>query len=64
MAMLKVQATRTLERTARDTMHLLGGAAYTGSSRIERAYREARIFELGGGTEKILDVLAARKLRF
>ncbi len=27
IAMLKVQATRTLERTARDAMHLLGGAA-------------------------------------
>lgn len=63
IAMLKVQATRTLERTARDAMHLLGGAAWTGSSRIERAYREARIFALGGGTEEILDDLVARQLR-
>jgi acyl-CoA dehydrogenase len=64
IAMLKVQATRTLERCAREAMHLLGGAAYTGGSRIERAYREARIFALGGGTEEILDDLAGRQLRF
>ncbi len=64
IAMLKVHATRTLERTARDAMHLLGGAAWTGGSRIERAYREARIFALGGGTEEILDDLAARQLKF
>ena len=64
IAMLKVQATRTLERTARDSMHLLGGAAFTGGSRIERAYREARIFALGGGTEEILDDLAARQMKF
>ena len=63
IAMLKVQATRTLERTARDAMHLLGGAAWSGHSRIERAYREARIFALGGGTEEILDDLVARQLR-
>lgn len=64
IAMLKVQATRTLERTARDAMHLLGGAAFTGGSRIERAYREARIFALGGGTEEILDDLAGRQMKF
>ncbi len=64
IAMLKVQATRTLERSSRDSMHLLGGAAWTGGSRIERAYREARIFALGGGTEEILDDLTARQLKF
>ncbi len=64
IAMLKVQATRTLERCARDAMHLLGGAAYAGGSRVERVYREARIFALGGGTEEILDDLAGRQLRF
>jgi acyl-CoA dehydrogenase len=64
IAMLKVQATRTLERCARDSMHLLGSRAYTGASRIERIYREARIFALGGGTEEVLSDLAARQLGF
>jgi acyl-CoA dehydrogenase len=62
IAMLKVQATRTIERCARDAMHVLGGQAYTGATRVERIYREARIFALGGGTEEILDDLAARQL--
>ena len=64
IAMLKVQATRTLERCARDAMHLLGQHAYAGVSRIERIHREARIFALGGGTEEILSDLAARQLGF
>ncbi|HEX5650946.1 MAG TPA: acyl-CoA dehydrogenase family protein [Steroidobacteraceae bacterium] len=62
IAMLKVQATRTLERCARESMHVLGGRAYSGPTRLERIYREARIFALGGGTEEILDDLAARQL--
>jgi len=64
IAMLKVEATRTLERCAREAMHVLGGHAYDGSTRVERIYREARIFALGGGTEEILDDLAARQLGF
>jgi acyl-CoA dehydrogenase len=64
IAMLKVQSTRTLERCARDAMHLLGSRAYTGASRVERIHREARIFALGGGTEEVLSDLAARQLGF
>lgn len=64
IALLKVQATRTLERCARDAMHVLGGQAYAGSTRVERIYREARIFAVGGGTEEILNDLAARQLGF
>jgi acyl-CoA dehydrogenase len=64
IALLKVQATRTLERCARDAMHVLGGQAYAGSTRVERIYREARIFAIGGGTEEILNDLAARQLGF
>ena len=62
IAMLKVQTTRTLERCAREAMHVLGGHAYAGTTRVERIYREARIFAIGGGTEEILDDLAARQL--
>ncbi len=64
IAMLKITATRTLERCARDAMHLLAGHAYTGASRIERIYREARIFAIGGGTEEILADLTGRQLGF
>jgi acyl-CoA dehydrogenase len=62
IAMLKVQATRTLERVSREAMHVLGQHAYDGANRAERIYREARIFAIGGGTEEILNDLAARQL--
>jgi Acyl-CoA dehydrogenases len=62
IAMLKVQATRTLERVAREAMHVLGQHGYDGTNRVERIYREARIFAIGGGTEEILNDLAARQL--
>jgi acyl-CoA dehydrogenase len=64
IAMLKVQATRTLELCARDAMHVLAGEAYAGTTRVERIYREAGIFAIGGGTEEILNDLAARQLGF
>jgi acyl-CoA dehydrogenase len=64
LALLKVQATTTLEHCARETLQVLGGRAYTGANRIERIYREARIFALGGGSEEILRDLAARQMGF
>lgn len=64
LSMLKIQATRTLENCAREAMQILGGEAYRGNSRVQRIQREGRIFSLGGGTEEILDDLAARQLGF
>ena len=64
IAMLKVEATRTLERCARDAMHLLGQRAWSGASRVERIYKEARIFAIGGGTEEVLGDQAAKQLGF
>jgi len=64
LSMLKIQATRTLEQCARDAMQILGGEAYRGNQRVQRIQREARIFSLGGGTEEILNDLAAKQLGF
>jgi acyl-CoA dehydrogenase len=64
IAMLKVEATRILERCARDAMHLLGQRAWSGPSRVERIYKEARIFAIGGGTEEVLGDQAAKQLGF
>ena len=64
LSMLKIQATRTLEHCAREAMQILGGEAYRGNTRVQRIHREARTFSLGGGTEEILDDLAARQLGF
>lgn len=64
LALLKVQATNTLEHCARESLQVLGGRAYTGDNRVERIYREARIFVIGGGSEEILRDLAAKQLGF
>tara|TARA_R110002167_G_scaffold139018_2_gene326428 strand:- start:4104 stop:5291 length:1188 start_codon:yes stop_codon:yes gene_type:complete len=64
LALLKVQATTTLEHCARESLQVLGGRAYTGGNRVERIYREARIFVIGGGSEEILRDLAARQMGF
>jgi len=64
LGLLKIQATTTLETIARETLHTLGGTAYQGAARLERIYREARIFAVGGGTEEVLRDLAARQLKF
>lgn len=64
LALMKIQATATLEHCARESLQVLGGAAYTGDNRVERIYREARLFVIGGGSEEILRDLAARQLGF
>ena len=64
LCMLKIQATNTLENCAREALHALGGSAYAGTARLERIYRESRIFAVGGGTEEVLRDLAARQLKF
>ena len=62
LALLKITATRTLELCAREAMQMLAGGAYATGSRVERAYREARILALAGGTEEILAGIAAKWL--
>lgn len=64
LALLKIQATTTLEHCARESLQVLGGRAYTGGNRVERIYREARIFVIGGGSEEILRDLAAKQMGF
>ncbi len=62
LALLKVQATLTLEFCAREAMQILGGAGYMRGGRVERIYREVRVNAIGGGSEEIMRDLAARQL--
>jgi acyl-CoA dehydrogenase len=64
LAMLKVQATQTMEFCAREAMQIFGGAGYIRGHKIERIYREVRVNAIGGGSEEILRDLAARQLNF
>ena len=62
IALLKVQATQTMEFCAREASQILGGASYIRGQRIERIYREVRVNAIGGGSEEIMRDLAARQL--
>ena len=61
IALLKVQASETMEYCAREAMQILGGIGYMRSSRVERIYREVRVNAIGGGSEEIMRDLAARQ---
>jgi len=62
LALLKVQATQTMEFCAREAMQILGGSGYMRGGRVERIYREVRVNAIGGGSEEIMRDLAARQL--
>ncbi len=59
LAMLKVQASETMEFCAREASQILGGASYIRGSKVERIYREVRVNAIGGGSEEIMRDLAA-----
>lgn len=61
IAMLKVQASETMEYCAREAMQILGGIGYMRGSRVERIYREVRVNAIGGGSEEIMRDLASRQ---
>lgn len=61
VALLKVQASETLEFCAREACQILGGASYFRGNRVERIYREVRVNAIGGGSEEIMRDLAARQ---
>ena len=63
-ALLKVQATRTMEFCAREACQILGGASFMRGCRIERIYREVRVMAIGGGSEEIMFDLASRQYGF
>ncbi|MCB1842613.1 MAG: acyl-CoA dehydrogenase family protein [Halioglobus sp.] len=61
IALLKVQASETMEFCAREAMQILGGMGYMRGSRVERIYREVRVNAIGGGSEEIMRDLASRQ---
>lgn len=67
VALLKVQATRTLEHCAREALQVFGGAGYTRTGqgeKVERIYREVRAYAIPGGSEEIMLNLATGQFGF
>ncbi|MFT5573725.1 MAG: acyl-CoA dehydrogenase [Cryomorphaceae bacterium] len=63
LALLKVQASETMEFCARESSQILGGASYLRGSKVERIYREVRVNAIGGGSEEIMRDLAASQYK-
>ena len=61
LALLKVQASETLEFCAREASQILGGACYLRGGKVERIYREVRVNAIGGGSEEIMRDLAVKQ---
>ena len=61
IALLKVQASETMEFCAREAMQILGGIGFMRDNRVERIYREVRVNAIGGGSEEIMRDLATRQ---
>ena len=62
LALLKVQATRTLEFCAREACQVLGGSSFMRGGKVERIYREVRANAISGGSEEVMLDFAARSL--
>lgn len=62
LAMAKLYASEVLGRVADQVLQTLGGAGYMCDHPIERIYRIARVFRIGGGTSEIQRRLIAKAL--
>lgn len=59
-AMAKNVATDTCSRVVDDAVQLHGGHGFMRGTLVERLYRDARLYPIGGGTREIMNELIAR----
>lgn len=66
IALVKVQATKTMDLAAREATQIIGGAACVRGgpgATVERLYREVRLNAIAGGSEEVLMDLAMRQAK-
>ena len=61
-SMLKAFASEVVNKHTSNAIQILGGAGYTQEYPVERYYRDARVWSIGGGTTQIQNRLIARDL--
>ncbi len=64
ICMLKNTATRTMQFCADAAVQTLGGMGFMRDTRVERIYREVKVYMIGGGAEEVMKDLIARQLGF
>lgn len=60
----KRQAVEAVEWVVSEAVQIFGGMGYMREAEVERHYRDARIFGIGGGANEVLNDLAARLLGY
>ena len=66
IALAKVQANQCFEWCVRESSQIFGGNSYLRQGvgeTVERLYREVRVQAIGGGSESVMQDLAARRIR-
>lgn len=61
-SIVKIFAAEAAARVTANAVQLLGGYGYTRDFPVERWYRDAKLFSIGGGTTQIQKLLVARAL--
>lgn len=61
-SMLKAFASEVVNKHTSNAIQIFGGAGYTQEYPVERYYRDARVWSIGGGTTQIQNRLIARDL--
>lgn len=58
----KLLASETWNRAAYDAMQVLGGTGYMMESELQRQYRDARLYTIGGGTSEIQRLIISHEM--
>jgi len=64
LSMVKLMAAETMEYCAREAVQVFGGSGFMHGNKVERIYREVRVYAIGGGSEEIMRELAAKQMAF
>ncbi len=62
IALAKNRAGRLMRDCADSSIQILGGAGFMRGSRSERVYRDVKVMMIGGGSEEVMNDLAAKQL--
>jgi isovaleryl-CoA dehydrogenase len=61
-AKAKLQSAQMATQVGLDAIQILGGYGYTREFPVERQMRDAKLIEIGAGTNEILRVIIARQM--
>lgn len=61
-AVIKLMLSRLAVRAADEAIQVLGGYGYMSEYRVERYYRDAKLYEIGGGTSEIQKLVIAKEI--